>query len=675
MPFSDWLGRRSAGQLEALVDARRDLLHPPSRDVPGLAARAASLASVARARSFLEAPADRVLGAAITLSANTLVVDAGALSAATGYTAAELDELCAALADRALIWPAVSPDGREALGGWRVQPVLEPDDADDPAGQPPPLRAPEPVVLAFPTGRAEGFAAGNAAETLAQVHSFIDHLDDKPTAGLRQGGISARTATAMARHLHLSSRDLGFVAELAQAARLIGTAPDPADPAGARLWVPTDRADDFREMTPVGQWLSLVDAWWDSSRLPSADAGRILTPGADRSALPGLRRTLLATLSREPGDTAEALTSLEARLRYARPRMWSRWEPLVDTVVAVAAKLGILALSLRSDAVRLSPVGALLLEDRSRAAARMMTLLPEPTTDVVLESDLTAVVPGVAHPQVRTFLRRIATVEGGGQGTVFRFTSASVLTGLESGLDPHEVLSRLGRIATAPVPQALEYLILDAARTLGRVALGRSAAYVRADEPEQIDTLLAHADQGRLPGVTLQRLAPTVVVTTAPLSMLAKSLADLGIAAHAEEQGHRISASGRPLRGEAQPQAPLGAPMTHPSPEEIRALASGWAEDAARRLEHRSSGPAPERLEGAGPADTPTAVLDLLGEAAASRRNVRATVVDSRGVVLRMDLAPRSVVGGRVRGIRLDGESEAEATVVVHRIRQVAYLD
>ena len=78
------------------------------------------------------------------------------------------------------------------------------------------------------------------------------------------------------------------------------------------------------------------------------------------------------------------------------------------------------------------------------------------------------------------------------------------------------------------MPQPLSYLIDDTARTYGTVRVGHAEAFVRADDEAALDR--AARSTRRPASLGLRRLAPTVLISTAPLDVLLPRLRELGAA-------------------------------------------------------------------------------------------------------------------------------------------------
>ncbi|MFI5532446.1 helicase-associated domain-containing protein [Kitasatospora sp. NPDC051853] len=144
----------------------------------------------------------------------------------------------------------------------------------------------------------------------------------------------------------------------------------------------------------------------------------------------------------------------------------------------------------------------------------LAALVPEPARTARFQADLTAVVTGPADPELADLLAGAADRESDGHATVWRFGPASVRRALDSGQDAAELLGRLQEFSTAaaPLPQPLEYLVRDTARTHGRIRVAAAGSCLRSDD-EALVLELAHSRP--LAGLGLRRVAPTVLIAAA----------------------------------------------------------------------------------------------------------------------------------------------------------------
>src|SRR5690606_946112 len=137
------------------------------------------------------------------------------------------------------------------------------------------------------------------------------------------------------------------------------------------------------------------------------------------------RRTVLGILAGLPAGTPASTDELRELVGWHAPRRAGSID--VDAVLTEASALGILGLG------ALTSYGAALLDDRprgdspdddplgiragdtpaglSRAAAKLDALLPPPVDELVLQADLTVIVPGPPEPSLAAELELVADPE------------------------------------------------------------------------------------------------------------------------------------------------------------------------------------------------------------------------------------------------------------------------
>ncbi len=587
-----------------------------------------------------------------------------------------------------------------------------------------PARPPAPD---WPERRGDVVAAesAGAAERLVRlVVRLVATWGETPPSALRAGGLGVRDLRALAHLLDVDETEAAFVVELAGAAGLV------ADDGEERSsFAPTEDADAWLRRDLPGRWAHLASAWLTNERTPwlvgtrdeRGSAHGALEPDLHRRWVPRVRAAVLDVLAAPPPGSAPPLDDVLAVLRWRTPRN----VPPSGAVTALLREAELLGVT---GAGALSPAGRALLAasrpthrgvDRSdeaavaAAAAALAASLPDPVEDVLLQGDLTGIVPGRPGDRLAALLGRTAVVESRGGALTVRFTPESVRAALDAGATADELLAELTAVARGGVPQPLQYLVRDTARRHGVLRAGVALAYLRADDAALLAGL---PDDPRLTGLGLRLLAPTVLVAAVPPVELVAALRERGLApvlegpdglvVHApavrrrtrprqrrEEQSPDDDARlralvGRLRRAEAEAEA------------DDRFVAARAGDEAAARRgpsltgrwgANRAGGSAPgggirrpataggstETAEGprraaddagGGTADPAVALL-LLREAAAERSLVWVDVVGGRGVLERRLLRPVSVEGGRLRAI--DPAREAELVVAVHRIAGV----
>lgn len=559
---------------------------------------------------------------------------------------------------------------------------------------------------AHPASLVAAESAAAAERTARLVRHLLVRWERTPPGVLRAGGLGARDLRRAAQALEVDDALAAWVVETTAAAGLLAD-----DGEEQPTFVPTLEADVWNAQDLPTRWAALARAWVASARTPWLVGGRdergalraALDPELTRPWVPRLRRAVLDVLAGAPVGTAPAPDAVHDALRWRSPRSVPP-RAAVDAVLAEAAWLGVtgagaLASAGRAllaeldargrDASAADPGGPVGAPSATDPAAALAADLPAPVDEILLQGDLTGVVPGRPGEDLEDLLDLAAVVESRGGAVTVRFTADSVLHALDAGTSADDLLARLSAAARGRVPQPLEYLVRDVARRHGRVRAGAASSYVRADDP----TLLAGlAEDPRLAPLHPRLLAPTVLVADASPAELLEVLRARGLAPVAEDaSGTVVHTTATERRVRARPRR---TPTVHerPLPERAaRVVATLRRTDPD--LPPADPGDAPRTHRGApvgapvtGPDDaratTPPAgpdaprgtgepgdLLVVLREAAQARTSVWVEIVGPDGRAERRLVRPLKVEGGRLRA--LDERREAELTVAVHRIADV----
>jgi hypothetical protein len=433
-------------------------------------------------------------------------------------------------------------------------------------------------------------------------------------------------------------------------------------------WLPTDAFDSWSGRSPAERWSALAEAWLTSARPAGLVGARVqgrtvnaLTPDLDRPWLAETRRAALDQVAAlEPGEAlapGTGIPSLVARESWRRPRRPPLRSEVVAWTVEEAAAIGLLGLGGLPGHGR-----ALLTEGPAAAAKRLAPLLPPPVDHVLLQADLTAVAPGPLEDALARELAAVADVESRGGATVYRFTETSVRHAFDLGWSAAEVHETIDKVARNEVPQPLRYLVDDVARTYGTVRLGAVEAFLRSDD-EAVLAALVH--DPRAASLRLRRIAPTVVVSDAPVDLLLPRLRELGVSPVVEgaDGGVRVARRDAYRARASRPPTPHAA--------HARSAARTAATVTAIRAGDRAAQvrPAPS----AAIRQSPAASLALLREAAETGATVWIGYVDSDGSTHDRVVDPRRVEGGRLEAF--DHRSDDVRSFAVHRISSVRPLD
>lgn len=545
-----------------------------------------------------------------------------------------------------------------------------------------------PALPPVPEGRAVPAAAvaaesAHAAEELVRLAgAVLTAWGEDPAPALRGGGLGRRELRRLATALGTDDDRAALVVEVLGAAGLV--AEDGEETASI---APTVDADDWLDRPVPERWAVLASAWLESERAAwlvgtRTEQGTLrpaLDPESRRPWAPRLRRSVLEVLAAAP-SAALAADDVLTVLTWRAPRTTPP-QHAVEAVLAEAGAVGV------TGAGALAPAGAALVgrvgrvgrvgtdeaADDDAVAAALEAQLPPAVEEVLLQGDLTGIVPGRPSPALAALLDLAADVESRGAATTVRFTEASVRRALDTGRTAEELLADLSRHARAGVPQPLEYLVLDVARRHGLVRVGMASAYVRADDPALLAGL---AEDPALRDLGLLRLAPTVLAAQAPPVALLAALRERGLAPVTEDAtGHVVvgAVAGPRHRVHRGPRrAPAGPPVAEAAEARARRLRRVAADLLAADRRERAAAaapPDPGTETPPAPQADPVLGLDVLREAVATGAEVWLETVDPTGRPVRRRVRPLRVDGGRVRV--LDTQRETEMTVAVHRIATV----
>ncbi|RBY75245.1 hypothetical protein DQ238_20140 [Geodermatophilus sp. TF02-6] len=527
----------------------------------------------------------------------------------------------------------------------------------------PPRLRPEPAPVERDPAAVDRQAAGAALETIGRVGELLTLLEEEPAGLLRSGGVGVRDQKRLARALHVTEPEAGWLLELAHVAGLLDVGGPHRDE-----WLPTRAFDLWREQDLPDRWATLAAGWLDAVRLPSLAgqrdvAGRAvnaLSPDLVRHTAPAIRRAALGALAEYPPGCGLAPDDLVALLRWRTPRRVDRLAPVPD-LLAEAARLGVLVGGALPSGGR-----GLLVAGEDGAADGVRRLLPEPVDSVLAQPDLSLVAPGPLVAELADALAVVADVESSGGATVFRVTEATVRRALDAGwsaTDLHEFFARASR---TPVPQALDYLVDDVARQHGRLRVGAVESYVRSDDSGLLSQVLGDR---RTATAELRRLAPGVLVSGLGADEVLTVLREAGYAPAGESPGGAVltrpparprAAGRRPGAAAAQAARPLAPDEVAAIVREIRA---GDAALAARRSE-------PVRQV---PGGTTAGTLELLSRAVREGVPVWLGYVDAQGSGSQRVVQPVSLGGGFLQGY--DERRRESRTFAVHRITSVALVE
>jgi len=526
-----------------------------------------------------------------------------------------------------------------------------------------------PVIETVEREPAELDRLGTTAvlDTVRLVESLANAWSSRPPPALRAGGVGVRELRRTASELGIDETVAALLAETAHAAGLLGAAGGPEP-----VYLPTAEFDIWRRHDPAQRWTDIAAAWLAMTRQPSLvskrdDRDRLISalgPDAERGTIAILRARVLDVLtSLRPGAAPTARAEVLARLTWSSPRRASAQRPLAEAILAEADVLGVTAAGGLTGYTR-----TLLAGSKAAAEHALANVLPEPVDYFLVQPDLTIVVPGPPTPELGSELALAADLESSGGASVYRVTESSVRRALDAGRSGADISALVRERSRTPVPQALSYLIDDVARRHGVLRAGTAAAYLRCDDEALLTRVLADRD---VASMQLRRIAPTIVIATAPVSRVLDVLRDAGYAPAAEAPDGEVI-----TLGPTAPRAP-----SRPPPRSIRSRSVGDSgaqlTEVVRRIRSgealstlsRRIQPIAQQVPGVTSAST----MALLRQAIREGQRVMLGVVDPDGTPSRHTILPISLAGGFVRGH--ESATQRLQSFPLHRLTAVSVLD
>jgi hypothetical protein len=535
--------------------------------------------------------------------------------------------------------------------------------------------------------------AGQVLDVVRTAEALLETFSADSPSVLRSGGLGVRDLRRIAKTVGVDESTAGILVEVVAAAGLLGE--ESVGAHGEGQFLPTAMYDTWRATGIAARWRQLALAWLTMTRLPALlgqrdDRDRLinaLAPEATRPAAPGQRRAALQVLLGLSAGAAPSAAEVFAVLAWRAPRRTNRnGGNAFEAALAEAALLGI------TGSGGLTSYGRLLLDEssgpdgddddplgvhgadsaaRSAAVGVLDALLPNPVDHVLLQNDLTLVVPGPPEPLLAAELELIAVAES---ASVFRVTSESVRRSLDAGYSAADLHALFAQRSRTPVPQTLTYLIDDVARRHGGLRVGSASSYVRSDDEALVAEVLADR---RLATAGLRRLAPTVLASRLAPAKLLESLREAGFPP-VQEDATGAAVLTRPKARRAPPRHSFGYRRIDDPMSALRLTTPRLAAiieqmrhgDAALRAARRAPVTVrPSGLNGA----SHTRALETLQQALRERSRVWVGYVDAHGAAASRLVRPVSMGSGYLRAE--DERTEMLHTFALHRITAAVLED
>lgn len=529
-----------------------------------------------------------------------------------------------------------------------------------------PLACPTPTQRSSPTAIAHllgGTTAGSPATGLDHFALFLHTLrelitaiDNQPLHALADGGIGQRELRRLATSTGLATDQITIGLEALAA---LGIIEEALLEDGA--WTTTITADVFVTASPAEQWELLIRTWWHSPRSWSGtphERALALNPHAADSRLVAIRHQLLESLTLWPASlhTAEARdVAALTHWNYPLISALTGGDAFTDTL-QVADVLGLL------HSTTLTQVGRSLFT--GTLAEAITSHIPPETTSILVQDDYTVLVQGFLAPTHTDTLRRIARVESPGMATLYRITEDSIRHALDTGLTATDIHTFLHDLSVNAVPQALGYLIDDAARRHGALRVAPAVSVVHSDDPTLIRAVMA-APSMRHCG--LRSLAPTVAVADVTPRELHSALQQAGFSPILEDHHGGVLAL-RHHRPRPSADNPYCNPVPTNTPLTTRSLHSQLSPNQVQEIASRLQA-AEDNNRNSGPMVTGESIIPALQEAIVSHREVILGFIKGTGIEAQIRILPQGMSGGRLDA--LDVTTRQPYRFALHKIRSV----
>lgn len=460
-----------------------------------------------------------------------------------------------------------------------------------------------------------GTAAG--LDVVYAMDRVIDALARKPQALLKNKSLGIRQLTQVAQKINREDKETKALLALGMSARLLGR----GEPEGleGNFLAPTMLAMEWMDSPLDERWKVLLEGW---ERMDAAywESQRGLDPEVENPRLPELRALIVHTF-----NTANAPLEKDGfwqAFAYLHPLTILHTNR--DTLAHLLQEVQWIGAIARGRAT------AVVRESFEATAS----LCPEPIEQFIIQADHTVMAPGPLTPAVQRVLSSFATLESPGLASVYRFDHASIRRGLDSALTGAEMKGFLSAHTWGEVPQAIAVLIDDVARSHGTLRSSAVRCYVRSD-----DTTLLTQAAATVP--ELRVIAPTVAVSSLPLSEVLEQLRAQGFSPAAEDESG-VSIDVRPEPALVPAAKPAKASRGGAGRANTRAAGEDHVERAVAHLISKSH-KQPEKL--AVSAEDFTAVLRA---AARSSHPVKITYANKHGEPTTVGATPLRVDGGQV---------------------------
>lgn len=519
-----------------------------------------------------------------------------------------------------------------------------------------PVNGPILVGVEYPLDRIDNSGIHGVLTALSSVEEVIAELAQDPISPLRSGGLAQRDFVALAETCSLSLAALALYLEVSFAAGLIACDENYG-------WMPANEYDRWLAKSDEARWQQLANTWVYMDRAPhlinseSAEKVTALSNLVTRPHFGALRTNVLSLLMSLP--TGQAVTPQEviSTLAWRAPRRFSQaHNESAAAIITEADLLGITGANALTSYGRLVAQG----EDASSVIA---SCLPPFVDHIIVQADLTALAPGRLQVAQRRTMSLLAEVESAGVATTYRFTPASILHAIDHGKNAGEIKDFLLGISRTELPQPLLYLIDDVARKHGHLRMGHATVYLRCDDSNILNALLADK---RLKTLKLRQIAQGIIITEQSDDIVLRKLRDAGYSPTAENaDGTLAITAAKTNRGIGQPAVNALIPRSNPERYVAAAIKSIRAGERATQVNETNE---PSSLK-----TSTKETIEILNQALQMSCEIWISYSDKGGLTTARIIEPLTISGGFLTAF--DTRTSEVKTFTISRISGAQFLD
>lgn len=421
--------------------------------------------------------------------------------------------------------------------------------------------------------------------------------------------------------------------------------------------------------TPADRWQMLASQWLITSRV-SGLVGRVeaknvaaLGPELDRVNAARVR-SLTLNLLRENQGIAPDWKSFKSLLDWRAPvrRNSSLQDELGQWSLREAEWLGLTGQG------AISEYGIEFLDGEDLTSINKD--LPKTVDHILIQGDNTAIAPGPLEHEISQALAMMAEIESRGGATVYRFTEATIRRALDHGKTGDEIKSFLVKTSKTPMPQPLEYLILDVAKKHGKLRVGNTSSFIRCEDTALISQIM---NDKKLEILGLRRIAPEVVICDLDATDAMRVLRECGYLPAGESANGMILTGPKSNRALTKPRPPrIIGELDNPTEEAliaaIRSLRTG------EKSTHRQTKLRQVASEALGqlPRTSANETMDILNQFIAAEKTLSIGYADNNGGVTHRIIDPIRISAGAL--IAKDHATGEVQSFRIPRITGVASL-